>query len=163
MFSSLSRFVIDRPWVVIVAWLVLTAGLHHLAPRWEQVTKDDDVRFFPPDSLSVIGHDLLERGFPADASSSQLVLVYERKHGRVTPDDLRYIEDVATKLYEFGRSQPELGIKKAGPAQHAGHRSAADWYKRRRSGPGGADDREVGRDSRLQEDSRSRSTAFSNG
>ncbi len=95
-----------------LAWLVLTAGLHHVAPRWEQVTKDDDVRFFPADSLSVIGQDLLERGFPADASSSQLVLVYERKHGHVTPDDLRYIEDVATKLYEFGQSHPELGIKK---------------------------------------------------
>jgi putative drug exporter of the RND superfamily len=112
MFSSLSRFVINRPWAVIVTWLVLTAGLHHLAPRWEQVTKDDDVRFFPPESLSVVGHDLLERGFPADASSSQLVLVYERKHGRVTPDDFRFIEDVATKLYELGRSRPELGIKK---------------------------------------------------
>ena len=30
----------------------------------------------------------------------------------MTPDDLRYIEDVATKLYEFARSHPELGIKK---------------------------------------------------
>ena len=67
---------------------------------------------FPADSLSVIGQDLLERGFPADASSSQLVLVYERKHGHVTRDDLRYIEDVAAKLYEFGQSHPELGIKK---------------------------------------------------
>ena len=112
MFSSLSRFVIHRPWVVIVGWLVLTAGLYQLAPRWEEVTKDDDVRFFPPDSLSVIGHDLLERGFPGDASSSQLVLVYERKHALVTQDDLRYIDDVATKLYDFGISHPELGIKK---------------------------------------------------
>jgi putative drug exporter of the RND superfamily len=112
MFSNLSRFVIRRPWFVIVAWLVVTAGLHHLAPRWEQVTKDDDVRFFPPGSLSVVGHDLLERGFPSDASSSQLVLVYERKHGRVTPDDLRFIDDVANKLYDLGQSQPELGIRK---------------------------------------------------
>ena len=51
------------------------------------VTKDDDVRFFPPGSASVIGQDLLERGFPRDASSSQLVLVYERKDHAVTPAD----------------------------------------------------------------------------
>jgi putative drug exporter of the RND superfamily len=112
MFSILSRFVINRPWAVILGWLVVTAGLHQIAPHWDQVTKDDDVRFFPPDSLSVIGQDLLERGFPADASSSQLVLVYERKHALVTPDDLRYIDEVATKLHEFGLAHPELGIRK---------------------------------------------------
>ena len=95
-----------------MGWLVLAAGLYQIAPPWDQVTKDDDVRFFPADSLSVAGHDLLERGFPADASSSQLVLVYERKLGHVTPDDLGYIEDVATKLYGFGIAHPELGIKR---------------------------------------------------
>jgi RND superfamily putative drug exporter len=112
MFSSLSSFLIRRPWSVIFGWLILTAALHWIAPRWDHVTKDDDVRFFPRDSLSVIGHDLLERGFPADASSSQLVLVYERKHGFVTPDDLRYIEDVAARFYQFAQANPDLGVKK---------------------------------------------------
>ena len=112
MFSLLSGVVIRRPWVVVLGWLALTAGLYQFAPSWEQVTKDDDVRFFPPDSLSVIGQDLLERGFPKDASSSQLVLVYERKHGRVTQDDLRYIEDVASRFYQFAQSHPELGVNK---------------------------------------------------
>ena len=116
-----------------------------LAPRWEQVTKDDDVRFFPPDSLSVIGHDLLERGFPADASSSQLVLVYERKHGRVTQDDFRYIDDVATTLYEFGRSQPELGIKKLDTHSTPVIGPRLIGTERRRPGPGGADDRRARR------------------
>ena len=112
MFSALSRFVIHRPLVVILAWIILTASLHQVAPRWEQVTKDDNVRFFPPDSLSVIGQDLLERGFPTDASSSQLVLVYERRHGHVTPADLRYIEQVASSFYQFAQSSSELGVKK---------------------------------------------------
>ena len=112
MFSALSRLVISRPWVVIFGWMILTACLHQAAPRWEQVTKDDNVRFFPADSLSVIGQDLLERGFPADASSSQLVLVYERKHGHVTPEDLRYIEKVASSFYQFAQSASELGVKK---------------------------------------------------
>ena len=112
MFFTLSRCVIHRPWVVILGWLVLTAGLHQIAPGWDHVTKDDDVRFFPTDSLSVIGQDLLERGFPGDASSSQLVLVYERKHGSVTPDDLHHVENVAASLYQFAQSHPALGIKR---------------------------------------------------
>ena len=73
MFSILSRFVIHRPWAVIVGWLVLTAGLHYLAPRWDQVTKDDDVRFFPPDSLSVSGKTCwsgASPGMPRARSSS---------------------------------------------------------------------------------------------
>ena len=77
MFSSLSRFVIRHPWVVILIWIGLTSILLLAAPRWDQVTKDDNVRFFPADSLSVIGQDLLEQGFPQDASSSALVLVYD--------------------------------------------------------------------------------------
>ncbi len=112
MFTPLSTIVVRRPWLVVFGWLFLTVGLHVSAPRWDQVTKDDDVRFFPPDSLSVIGQDLLERGFPLDASSSQLVLIYERRGGSVTPDDLAYIADVATKFYEFSQQHHELGVKR---------------------------------------------------
>ncbi len=112
MFSSLAGVVIRRPWVVVLTWFALTAALYLFAPRWDQVTKDDDVRFFPPASLSVIGQDLMERGFPRDASSSQLVLVYERKNGHVTQDDLRYVHDAASRLYEQLGSRPELGISK---------------------------------------------------
>jgi RND superfamily putative drug exporter len=112
MFSLLSGVVIRRPWIVVSLWLALAAGLFWLGPRWNDVTKDDDVRFFPADSLSVIGQGLLERGFPSDASSSQLVLVYERRDGRVTPADLRYIEDAASRLHQLAQSHPEFGIEK---------------------------------------------------
>ena len=59
MFSLVSSLVIRHPRAVILGWLVLTAGLDYLAPPWDQVTKDDDVRFFPADSPSVIGQELL--------------------------------------------------------------------------------------------------------
>ncbi len=50
--------------VIVLGWIALAAVLYFVAPRWEQVTKDDNVRFFPPDSRSVVGQDLLESGFP---------------------------------------------------------------------------------------------------
>ena len=73
MFRILARLVQRRSWLVVLAWAGLTYLLFHYAPLWEQVTKDDDVRFFPRDFPSVIGQDLLERGFPLDAASSQVV------------------------------------------------------------------------------------------
>ncbi len=112
MFSFLSGVVLRRPWAVVLAWFALTSALYVLGPRWEDVTKDDDVRFFPAGSTSVIGQDLLERGFPRDASSSQLVLVYERKDRAVTPEDLRHLDDVASKLFLFAQANPSLGIDK---------------------------------------------------
>ena len=110
MFSLVSSLVIRHPRAVILGWLVLTAGLHYLAPPWDRVIKDDDVRFFPADSPSVIGQELLERGFPRDASSSQLVLVYERKNGRLTPGDFGFVDGEASSLSRFAREHPELGV-----------------------------------------------------
>ncbi len=81
MFSFISRLVIRRPWLVILGWLVLAIALWSVAPRWDEITKDDNVRDFPPDFPSVVGQELLERGFPQDAASSQVVLVV-RAQGR---------------------------------------------------------------------------------
>ena len=64
-FSPLFNLVLRHSWVVVLGWLVVTLTLHYLAPPWDLVARDDDVRFFPADSLSVIGQDLLERpAFP---------------------------------------------------------------------------------------------------
>ena len=163
MFSSLSSVVIRRPWVVVLGWLVLTAGLYQIAPRWDQVTKDDDVRFFPPDSLSVIGQDLLERGFPEDASSSQLVLVYERKHGRVTQDDLQLRRGSGRKVLPVCPIASRARDQEARHAPLAGDRSPPDRYERRWSGSGGADDRPVERNLSLEEDASRGRRGSSNG
>jgi RND superfamily putative drug exporter len=105
-----SRLVILHPRTVVLGWLVLTAGLHYLAPPWDRITKDDDLGLFPADSPSVIGHELLEGGFPQDASSSDLVLIYERKKGRLTPGDFRFVDGEAASLSQFAREHPELGV-----------------------------------------------------
>jgi RND superfamily putative drug exporter len=76
------------------------------------VTKDDDVRFFPHDFASVVGQDLLERGFPQDAASSQLVIVHERRDGPLTPADFALVEQRAADFHRFGQANPELGVKK---------------------------------------------------
>ena len=153
MFSFLSGVVLRRPWAVVLAWLALTFGLYYFGPRWDEVTKDDDVRFFPPGSTSVIGQDLLERGFPRDASSSQLVLVYERKDHAVTPADRRHLEEVASNLFQFALANPELRHRETPRlACHAADRPAADRQERRGDRTRGALDRKVSGDIPFQED-----------
>jgi RND superfamily putative drug exporter len=110
MFSLVSRLVIRHPRVLILGWLVLTAGLGFLAPPWDRVAKDDDVRFFPSDSPSVIAQELLERGFPQEASSAELVLVYERMNGRLTSEDLGFVDADAAGLTQLSREHPDLGV-----------------------------------------------------
>jgi RND superfamily putative drug exporter len=112
MLRLVSSLVIRHPQAVALAWLVLAAGLHLLAPPWDRITKDDDLGLFPADSPSVIGRELLERGFPQDASSSDLVLIYERRGGRLTPGDFRFVDGEASSLAQFAQEHPEFGVRK---------------------------------------------------
>lgn len=112
MFALLARLVQRLPWLVVLAWVVCSVALFHYAPRWDDITKDDDVRFFPHDFPSVIGQELLERGFPQDAASSQVVIVYERADAPLTANDFSVVEDRAAGFHQFSREHPDLGVKK---------------------------------------------------
>jgi RND superfamily putative drug exporter len=112
MFESIAKAVIHRGWAIVIAWLGFCLILQLTAPPWERVSRDDDVRFFPPGYASVVGQELLERGFPADASSSEAVLVAERRGGRLTDADYDYVDGVVAIVNRFRESHPEFGIRK---------------------------------------------------
>ncbi len=112
MTLSLSRFVVRHPWMVIGLWIAAAVGIHFAAPTWEAASRDDDVRFFPAEYPSVIGQELLERGFPKDSSSSSLVMVYERKGSLLSNADLAYVEAAANRLRVFAQDHDSLGVKK---------------------------------------------------
>jgi RND superfamily putative drug exporter len=112
MFSLLASLVQRHSWFVVLAWAVVAFLLFRYAPPWDQVTKDDDVRFFPRDFPSVIGQDLLERGFPRDAASSQFVVIYERSSEPLRAADFALVEEGAADFHKFSQANPELGVKK---------------------------------------------------
>ena len=112
MFSLLASLVQRHSWFVVLAWATVAFLLFRYAPPWDQVTKDDDVRFFPHDYPSVIGQDLLERGFPRDAASSQFVVIYERSSEPLTAADFALVEERAADFHKFSQANPELGVKK---------------------------------------------------
>ena len=98
MFDSLGRLVNRRGLVIVVGWLAVALVLWRFAPDWHSVTKDDDVSFFPPEYPSVVGQNLLARGFPDAISNSSAVIVAERADGRLTREDFRYVDDLARDI-----------------------------------------------------------------
>lgn len=111
MFDWLARLVLRGGVWVVLAWAAAAAVLHATAPSWESVSKDDDVRFFPEHYRTVIGQDLLEKGFPGDASSSSIVLVAARADGKLTEEDRAYVLEVTRRIKEFDRERGSLGFK----------------------------------------------------
>ena len=68
-----------RGWLVVLIWAAIAAAVWWAAPQWSSVSRDDNVRFFPSDSPSVAGQELLERGFPDDSAAAEAVVIFERR------------------------------------------------------------------------------------
>ena len=111
MFSSLASLVNRRGWIILVGWSVLTAILYGIAPSWDTVSKDDDVSFFPAGYPSVVGQDLLKRGFPGEVASSQAVVVAERPDAPLSRDDFDFIAELSGELSKLKHDEPKLGIR----------------------------------------------------
>ncbi len=111
MFELIAAQVNRRGWLIVLFWLGLAVSLYYVAPTWRNVSRDDDVRFFPEGFPTVIGQDLLERGFPHDVSSSSFVIVGERPDGPLTPADFAYLDKIADQFSALRESDPDLGIK----------------------------------------------------
>ena len=95
----------------MAGWVVFAVALWATAPNWESVSKDDDVSFFPAGSPTVVGQGLLQRGFPSDVASSQAVVIAERRDGKLTTEDFKWIDRLSAKLANLVESPTKLGIK----------------------------------------------------
>jgi RND superfamily putative drug exporter len=113
MFALLANIVNRRGWIILVGWLAFAVGLFLVAPPWERVSRDDDVRFFPPGYPSVVGQELLERGFPTDAASSQVVVIGERRGAPLTRADFDFLDQALLPVLNRARQEePGLGIRR---------------------------------------------------
>lgn len=120
MFGSIAELVTRRGWLMVIGWLAFAAGLYLVAPPWSAVSRDDDVRFFPPEYPSVVGRGLLERGFPADVGGSTVILLAERPDGPLTEADLSFVVERLGGMLRGMKAEPvrrvegesiDLGIK----------------------------------------------------
>ncbi len=143
MFRSIAELVTRRGWVVVLGWLAFAAGLSLIAPPWSAVSRDDDVRFFPPEYPSVVGRGLLERGFPADIGGASVIVLAERADAPLSEADLTFIVDrlggmlralKAEPVRQVGGESLNLGIKQVvGPDDRT---IGSRLRKRNPNGPG---------------------------
>ncbi|MBN1590212.1 MAG: MMPL family transporter [Pirellulales bacterium] len=79
---------------VLLIWVLVVAGVHLAAPRWDDVTHDGDFAYLPDEMTSVRGAKLLEAAFPDFFSKSQVALVFAREKGRLTGPDLKVADQL---------------------------------------------------------------------
>ncbi len=110
MFDRLGATV-ARFWLpVILAWLVLAAVLHWVAPRWDDVTHDGDLAYLPASLPSVAGAELLARAFPNQKAKSELGIIVERADGPLSAVDLNWSDSLAVKFRERQDDLPILDV-----------------------------------------------------
>ncbi|QDQ10136.1 MMPL family transporter [Streptomyces spectabilis] len=96
MFSALGRFVVRRPWWVILAWVVAAAAVISLAPKLTSST--DEASFLPGHYESIRASDLQERDFPQQENIGAII-VFQRSDGRqLTPADSAEVTRVSKDL-----------------------------------------------------------------
>ncbi len=98
MFLRLGKFV-TRHWLaVIVGWVLLVALLQWAAPNWDDVTRDGDLAFLPPQMPSVRGERLLSDAFPRDRAKSEIAVYVGREEGALQGDELAVAYDLARQF-----------------------------------------------------------------
>ncbi len=98
MFDLLGKFV-TRHWLaVIVGWVLIVAVLYAVAPNWDDVTRDGDLAFLPPQMPSVRGEQLLADAFPRDRAKSEIAVFVGRESGTLQGDELAVAYDLARQF-----------------------------------------------------------------
>lgn len=98
MYERLGR-TISRHWAAtILAWIAIWGGLHLIAPRWDDVTRDGDLAYLPAQMVSVQGEQLLNAAFPEIRSKSQMAVVLGREDEPLASADWEAVHRLAEQL-----------------------------------------------------------------
>jgi hypothetical protein len=96
--NAWAKFVTERWLLVIVAWILVVAGVRWFAPAWDSVTEDGDFQYLPDRCSSVSGQRLLDTRFAAVSSRSHMVAVVARDQPLGTDFDLAVASDAARRI-----------------------------------------------------------------
>ena len=107
MFEQLGRFIARYPLWIVLLWAASAASMYLLAPRWDERSQDDDLRYLPADSASMVGYQLLREAFPNEVSGSKVVFAFERPDQPLTDSDLALVDRVVIALEAERQRKPE--------------------------------------------------------
>ena len=98
LYERLGR-AISRHWAATIAmWIAIWGGLHLVAPRWDDVTRDGDLAYLPEEMVSVQGERLFNAAFPQTRAKSQMVVVLARGDGPLNSADWEAAHRLAERL-----------------------------------------------------------------
>lgn len=98
MYAALAQFV-TRHWLgVIIGWVLVVVLLRWIAPNWDDVTRDGDLAYLPPQMPSVRGEQLLANAFPHDRARSEIAVFVGRDDGPLTGDEVAVAYDLGRQF-----------------------------------------------------------------
>ncbi|MFK4069756.1 MMPL family transporter [Streptomyces sp. NPDC029674] len=104
MFSGLGRFVVRRPWWIILAWVVAAGAVISLAPKL--TSSSDEASFLPDHYESIRASDVQEKEFPKQQNIGAII-VFQRSDGeKLTAADSADVKRISEDLRS--RKIPEV-------------------------------------------------------
>lgn len=110
MFERLGPFISRHAAFLIAVWVILAAGIHAIAPRWQDVTYDGDMAYLPANLPSVECERLLAQAFPGERAKSELAVVVERPGAPLSGPDLLWSDGLAERFREHQAELPIVEI-----------------------------------------------------
>ncbi|MEV6750990.1 MMPL family transporter [Streptomyces sp. NPDC051214] len=96
MFSGLGRFVVRRPWWIILAWVVAAGAVISLAPKL--TSSSDEASFLPDHYESIRAADVQEAEFPKQQNVGAIIVFQRSDGGKLTAGDSADITRVSRDL-----------------------------------------------------------------
>ena len=90
-------FVSRWRWAILLAWLLAAGLMIGLVPQADP-TLFEVVNFLPPQAPYSQALDAFQKAFPKSSALSEVVVIFERPGGALTPADLSAIGDVAAAI-----------------------------------------------------------------
>ncbi|MEU6123374.1 MMPL family transporter [Streptomyces sp. NPDC047123] len=104
MFSGLGRFVVRRPWWIILAWVVAAGAVISLAPKL--TSSSDEASFLPDHYESIRAADVQEKDFPKQQNIGAIIVFQRSDGGKLTAADSAAVGRVSRQLQD--RKVPEV-------------------------------------------------------
>ncbi|WP_369217267.1 MMPL family transporter [Streptomyces flavofungini] len=96
MFSGLGRFVVRRPWWIILAWVVAAGAVISLAPKL--TSSSDEASFLPDHYESIRAADVQEKEFPKQQNVGAIIVFQRSDKGKLTAADSAEVKRVSQEL-----------------------------------------------------------------
>jgi RND superfamily putative drug exporter len=96
MFAGLGRFVVRRPWWIILAWVVAATAVISLAPKL--TSSNDEASFLPGHYESIQAQDVQKDKFPRQQNVGAIIVFQRSDGGKLTAADSAAVRSTSSSL-----------------------------------------------------------------